>query len=205
MGIYREHVLPRVTEWILGQPAIERRRAETVKLLEGEIVELGFGAGLNLPVLPQRVTRVHAVDPDRTGQRLAEARIGAASAEVRFAGLDGERLALDDASMDGALSTFTLCSIPDAVQAVREIRRVLRPGSPFVFLEHGIADAPRLVRWQRRINPIYSPIAGGCRLDLDVADVLTKAGFSHVTLERSLLGKKPGLTNHIVRGVAYAP
>lgn len=205
MGVYREHILPRVTEWILDQPAIERRRAETVAALEGEIVELGFGAGLNLPVLPKGVTCVNAVDPDRTGQKLAAARINAASAEVRFAGLDGERLALDDASMDGALSTFTLCSIPDAIQAVREVRRVLRPGAPFAFLEHGIASAPHLVRWQRRINPIYSPIAGGCRLDLDVADVLAKAGFTHVELQRSLLGKKPGLTNHLVRGVAYAP
>lgn len=205
MGVYNEHILPRLTEWILDQPAIERRRAETMGALEGEIVELGFGSGLNLPLLPKAVTRVNAVDPDRTGRRLAGARVSAASAEVCFAGLDGEKLLMDDASMDGALSTFTLCSIPDPVQAVREVRRVLRPGAPFVFLEHGIASTPRLVRWQRRINPVYSPIAGGCRLDLDVADVLARAGFTHVDVERSLLGKKPGLTNHLVRGVAYAP
>lgn len=204
MGLYREHILPRVTEWLLDQPAIERRRALAVEGLEGEIVELGFGAGLNLPVLPKRVTRVNAIDPDRTGRRLAATRIHAASAEVRFAGLDGQRLALDDASMDGALSTFTLCSIPDPVEALREVRRVLRPGAPLAFLEHGIANAPHLIRWQRRINPVYSPIAGGCRLDLDVADALAKAGFTEVKLERSLLGKKPGLTNHLVRGVAHA-
>ncbi|MFK8003431.1 MAG: class I SAM-dependent methyltransferase [Polyangiales bacterium] len=205
MGVYREHILPRVTEWILDQPAIERRRAVAVAPLQGEIVELGFGAGLNLPVLPKQVTRVNAIDPDQVGRRLAATRIGASSAEVRFAGLDGERIALDDASMDGALSTFTLCSIPDPVQALREVRRVLRPGAPLAFLEHGIAEAPHLIRWQRRINAVYSPIAGGCRLDLDVADALRAAGFTHVTLERSLLGKKPGLTNHLFRGVAYAP
>ena len=204
MGVYREQVLPRLTEWLLDQPAIERRRAEAVKTLEGEIVELGFGAGLNLPVLPESVTRVNAVDPDRVGRKLAAARIHAASAEVCFAGLDGERLALDDSSMDGALSTFTLCSIPDVVQALREVRRVLRPGAPFAFLEHGIARVPRLVRWQRRINPVYSPIAGGCRLDLDVEDALARAGFTVVNLEHSLLGKKPGLTNHLVRGIALA-
>lgn len=202
MGLYRDHVLPRITTWILDHESIERRRRQAVQGLEGEIVELGFGAGLNLPVLPARVERVHAIDPDRLGRRLAKTRIAESSADVCFAGLDGQRIELDDDSMDGALSTFTLCSIPDAVQALREVRRVLRPGAPLMFLEHGRAPQPHLARWQTRLGPIYSPLAGGCRLDLEVQAVLENAGFVCTTLEHSLLGKTPGLANHLVRGVA---
>lgn len=202
VGFYRRQVLPRITEKLLDKRRIQQLRAEATRSLRGEVVEIGFGSGLNLPVLPKDVRVVHAIDPDEIGQQLAAKRIEAANASVVFAGLDGEHLPLESSSMDGALSTFTMCSIGDLSSALKEVRRVLAPGGQLVFLEHGLAPTPRLAKWQRRLNPFYSPIAGGCRLDLDVERALAEAGFEVVELEHSTLGARPGLSNNIVRGIA---
>jgi len=202
MRFYRDQVLPRVTEWLLDRPTIHALRVETAASLGGEIVEVGFGSGLNLPALPDEVERVRAIDPDRVGRKLAAERIAESSAAVDFAGLDGQKLPLADGSVDGALSTFTLCSIPDLDVALAEVGRVLRPGARFCFLEHGLSPVPRVARRQRWLNPVYSPLAGGCRLDLDAPARVEAAGFRILELDRIELGKKPGVATHLFRGIA---
>ncbi len=204
MGFYTRQVLPRVTRWLLDHPRIHELRMQTARPLSGDIVELGFGAGLNLPALPAAVTSLRAVDPDQVGRKMAKERLRDTSVPVEFVGLDAARLPFDDASVDGVLSTFTLCSIEHIGQALSEVRRVLRPGAPFCFLEHGASHLPRLRKWQRRINPVYAPIAGGCRLDRDIPALLERAGFELVTLDAFDLGR-PTITSHWFQGVAVLP
>jgi ubiquinone/menaquinone biosynthesis C-methylase UbiE len=204
MSFYGEHVLPRVTEWILDRPKIAELRRETARGLHGDVVEIGFGSGLNLPVLPAEVRRLHAVDPDRTGPRLAAERLASSDVEVDFIGLDGRQIPLDDASMDGALSTFTMCSIPELERALREVKRVLRPGAELHFLEHGLSDDPKLAKWQHRVTPVYSPFAGGCRFDVPIADAIRHAGFEIVELD-ARQRRGPRLGAFLYRGVARKP
>ena len=141
------------------------------------MVELGFGSGANLPVYPPGVKRVIAIDPSAVGRKLAAKRLAASSIPVDFAGLDGELLPLDDDSVDNAVSTWTLCTIPDPSAAVREVRRVLRPAGRFFFLEHGLSPDPKVARRQHRLDPLQGRIAGGCHLDRDINQIIQEAGF----------------------------
>src|SRR4051812_1730011 len=142
MGFYEDQVLPRLIDKALGGKGFGRLRARAMKGLEGEVLEVGFGSGTNLPHYPAGVTKVLAIDPATVGRKLAAGRVAASPMPVEFIGLDGEHLPLDDASVDHALSTWTLCTIPDAGQALAELQRVLRPGGTLHFLEHGRSPDP---------------------------------------------------------------
>lgn len=178
MSFYGERIVPRVIDKVLGTKGVDRLRRELVTDLSGVVLEIGFGSGLNLPFLPAGVTKVLAVDPSTVARRLAEPRIRARGVPVETIGLDGARLDLPDASVDHVLSTMTLCTIPDVESALREVRRVLRPGGTFVFLEHGLSPDPRIGRRQRRFTPIQKRLAAGCHLDRDIAALVTRAGFT---------------------------
>jgi ubiquinone/menaquinone biosynthesis C-methylase UbiE len=177
MAVWREHVVPRLTDVMLGTEEVRRHRERVVAGMRGSIVEIGFGSGLNVPLYPPEVEVVYAVDPSAVGRKLAEKRVNASPIRIEFVGLDGEHLPLDDASVDGALSTFTLCTIPDVSQALREVRRVLRPGGVFHFLEHGLCPEPTTARWQRRFNGFQQRIAAGCHLDRSIDRLVRDAGF----------------------------
>lgn len=140
-------------------------------------MEIGFGTGLNLPHLPQAVTVLRAVEPLGVGVALAADRRRASSVPVEVSGLDGQSLPFDDASADGVLCTWTLCSIPDPVAAVREVRRVLRPGGALHFVEHGCAPDEGVRRWQDRCNPIQRRVACGCNLNRDIPAVIAEGGL----------------------------
>jgi SAM-dependent methyltransferase len=185
MGFYAEQVVPRIVNIACGTKALEPLRRRACEGLQGEVVEIGFGSGHNVPFYPPAVSGVSAVEPSDVGWKLAGERIKAASAPVRRAGLDGQSLPFDDNSFDAALSTWTLCTIPDADAALSEVRRVLKPGRSLHFLEHGLApeEDENVRRWQRRLEPMEKRLFNGCHLTRPIVDILKTAGFTITELD----------------------
>jgi SAM-dependent methyltransferase len=178
MGLYGEHVLPRLINRACGMKTLAPLRGQVCEGLHGRVVELGFGSGLNVPHYPAAVSSIAAIEPSDLGWRLATERVGDSSAPIERTGLDGQSLPLPDASCDTALSTWTLCTIPDVHVALLEVRRVLKPGGTLHFLEHGLAPDEDVRRWQHRLEPLQKRLVGGCHLTRRIADLLTDAGFS---------------------------
>ena len=178
MSFYERQVLPRMLNRVCGSQAVEPLRRRVCAGLAGEVVEIGFGSGHNVPFYPAAVTRVTAVEPSDVGWKLAAERLRAATVPVRRSGLDGQSLPFPDDSYDAALSTWTLCTIPDVGAALREVRRVLKPGGTLYFLEHGLAPDEPVRRWQRRLDPVQQRLAGGCHFARPIVDLLTAAGFT---------------------------
>ena len=183
MGLYGEHVLPRVIDVLGGLKSVEPLRRRACTGLEGRVVELGFGSGHNAPFYPEAVERVAAIEPADLGWRLAEKRLRATRVPVERAGLDGQSLPFGDDSFDTALSTWTLCTIPDIAAALAEIRRVLKPGGTLHFLEHGLAPDQGVRVWQHRLEPLQKRMFGGCHLTRPIVDLLTAAGFTITELD----------------------
>jgi ubiquinone/menaquinone biosynthesis C-methylase UbiE len=183
VGWYSDQVVPRVLAAMMRGREYQQLRARTLADLHGEVLEIGFGAGLNVPFYPGRVTRVQAVDPAAVGRRLAAGRLAASPVPVEFAGTDAQELPAADESVDSVLSTWTLCSIADPARALAEIRRVLRPGGALYFIEHGLSPDPKVARLQRRLTPLQRAVAGGCHLDRPVDQLVTGAGLKLTQLQ----------------------
>jgi ubiquinone/menaquinone biosynthesis C-methylase UbiE len=203
VGLYREYILPWGIEWTLNNPQCRELRRRITEGLQGRVLEIGFGTGLNMPHYPDSVDRVYAVDPLTYARKLAAKRIAASSIPVEFTGVDGQAIPLDDDTVDSVLSTWTLCSILNLPRALGELRRVLKPRGRFHFLEHGLSPDGKVARWQRRLTPIQKVIGGGCRLDLPVAETLRSAGFTMASQE-SFYMKGPRIGSYMYMGVAVA-
>ncbi|HMJ77833.1 MAG TPA: methyltransferase domain-containing protein [Iamia sp.] len=180
MGIYTRKVLPRIIDKTGSTASTVPIRKRVCAGLHGHVLEIGFGSGLNVAHYPATVTGVAAVEPADTGWKLAQRRIDASNVPVQRTGLAGESIPLPDASCDTALSTWTLCTIPDVARALQEVRRVLRPGGTFHFVEHGLAPDEEVRRLQHRLEPIQKRVFGGCHLTRRIPDLLTEAGFTLV-------------------------
>ena len=178
MGVYGDQILPRFINVACGMKTVRPLRQRVCAGLEGEVVELGFGSGHNVPFYPKAVARVAAVEPADIGWKLARKRVSASGVPVERSGLDGQSLPFPDDSFDTALSTWTLCTIPDVMTALAEVRRVLKPGGRLYFLEHGLAPDEKVRRWQHRLNPLQNRIFGGCNLNRPIVDLLSGAGFT---------------------------
>lgn len=176
MGFYDDRVLPRVIDLSLGRH-VDDLRAQVCRGLHGVVLEVGFGSGRNIPHYPRTVSRVLAVEPSLRARQLAADRIASSPTPVEFIGLEGARIDLPDASTDCVLTTWTLCTIPDVDAAVDEMHRLLRPGGQVHFVEHGVAPSPSTARWQKRIEPAWGVVAGGCRLTRNAPDLLQAHGF----------------------------
>ncbi len=199
MGFYDDRVLPRVIELALGRH-VEDLREQACRGLHGEVLELGFGSGRNVPHYPRSVSRILAVEPSLGARELAAGRIATSPVPVEFVGLDGARVDLPDASVDAVLVTWTLCTIPDVDAAVAEMYRVLRPGGRVHFAEHGESPRPSTARWQKRIEPVWSAIAGGCHLTRSAPDLLRAHGFEAVDVD--VVHKGPELVARMSIGTA---
>lgn len=204
MGLYREQVFPRVMNAVMNTAQTRLARERVCAGLAGEVVEIGFGTGLNLPHLPPSVTRLRVVEPSGLGVRMAAARVAAAPFPVEVAGLDGQALPFADASADAVLCTWSLCSIPDPVSAVREVRRVLRPGGRLHFVEHGRAPDERVRRWQARLNPVQRRLGCGCHLDRDIPALLVAGGMRVERLDTYYGKGEPKVFGSMYEGIAAA-
>lgn len=202
MGFYERVVLPRVIDLACGLPELRPYRREVVSRAHGTMLEIGFGSGLNLPLLPAAVERVLAVDPSETARKIGSARIAAASCRIDFIGVDAERIDAETSSADCALSTFTLCTIPDAAAALQEVRRILKPGGTLLFVEHGRAPDPGTRRWQDRLNGLQRFVCGGCNLNRDIPALLRGAGFELQELHEGYVPDMPRPHAYLYRGVA---
>jgi ubiquinone/menaquinone biosynthesis C-methylase UbiE len=191
MNWYERHLLPHLIDIACGMPAVRRQRLRVVPNAHGRVLEIGIGTGLNMPYYePGRVESLVGVEPSQRMHRLALRRSKAAGLEVQLVGLSAEKLPLADASFDSVVSTFTLCTIPDPVAALKEIRRVLAPGGRLLFAEHGRAPEASVRKWQQRLQPMWIPLAGGCHLDRDIPALLREAGFVPRVQSRYLPGPR---------------
>ncbi|MGW4120429.1 class I SAM-dependent methyltransferase [Nocardia sp. NPDC004711] len=203
MGIYEDRILPRLVDMCCGSKQMNSERQRVCAGLHGRVVEIGFGSGRNVPFYPDSVQSVSAVEPADLGWRMAAGRLAAATVPVERAGLDGQALPFEDDSFDSALSTWTLCTIPDVEAALAEVRRVLAPGGTFHFVEHGLAPDAGVQKWQHRFNPVQKALAGGCHLDRDIRGLIEAAGFEIRDIDRYYQqGPKPWVAFSLGTAVA---
>lgn len=192
MGFYADHVLPRAMDMVMRAGEYKAIRSRVAAGLSGDVLEVGFGGGLNVAHYPPTVTRVMAVDPATVGRKLAAPRVAASSVPVEYIGLDGQSLPLPADSVDHALTTWTLCTIPDVEQALREINRVLRPGGTLHFMEHGRSPDANVARWQDRLTPIQRRVAGGCHINRPIGKLITGSGLDVTRMDNYYLpGPRP--------------
>src|SRR4051794_75612 len=178
MGVYAERVLPRIINVACGMKESRPLRERVCASLHGDVVEIGFGTGHNVPFYPEAVKSVAAVEPSELSWKLASDRVAASPVTIERSGLDGQSLPFADDRFDTALSTWTLCTIPDAGAALVEVRRVLRPGGTLHFVEHGLAPDVTVQRWQHRLEPVNKRMFGGCHLSRPILELLESAGFT---------------------------
>ena len=203
-SFYERRILPWLIDVACGLPAVERQRAKLVPMARGEVLEIGIGTGRNLRYYNSaQVSQLYGLDPALQWHPLAQRRLRQLMLKIKPLALSAEEIPLASQSIDTVVCTYTLCTIPDPHAALQEFRRVLKPGGRLLFSEHGLAPDPSVTRWQRRLVPLWKPLAGGCHLTRDVPAMLSAAGFKIETLDRRYLkGPRPLTFNN--RGTAVA-
>jgi ubiquinone/menaquinone biosynthesis C-methylase UbiE len=201
MGWYRDQILPRAIDLALRGGEFTRLRARVAAGLAGQVLEIGFGSGLNIPYYPASLERVQAIDPAAVGRKLAAKRAAVCPVPIDYIGTDAQTLPADDASVDSVLSTWTLCTIPDASRALAEIRRVLRPGGALHFIEHGLAPDPAVARLQHRLTPFQHRAFGGCHLNRRIDQLVAAAGLELTRIDTYYM-KGPRALGYTFEGIA---
>ena len=192
MGVYEKYFLPRFINCACSVGPIMKQREKVVPRASGTVLEIGIGTGLNLPYYDSaKVERLIGLDPSEESWVLAGERASQLDFPVEFVGLPGEEIPLDGNSVDTVLVTFALCTIPDPVAALQGMARVLKPGGQLIFAEHGLAPDPSVQKWQSRINPLWSKIAGGCNLNRDIPHLLERGGFAIGDMDTRYLPSTP--------------
>jgi ubiquinone/menaquinone biosynthesis C-methylase UbiE len=202
--LYEQNLLPYLVDWFCGVDAVSRQRDKVVPLARGRVLEIGIGTGLNLPHYDKsKIEKVIGLDPGAELHGLARRRVAATGVPVELVSLSAERIPFDEASFDTVLVTYSLCTIPDPVAALKEMRRVLKPGGVLVYCEHGLAPDAAVRRWQDRLTPLWSTLAGGCHLNRDIPALLREAGF-RLTDQQSMYlpGPRPLMFNYWGTAVA---
>ena len=202
MGLYSRHIFPRLMDHVMSGAEFQQLRMELLESAGDQVLEIGLGTGLNLPHYPNTVSRLCAVDPfPLLPDRLA-ARSEAVPFPIEISHISAERLPYDDRTFDCVVSTWTLCTIPDPVTALREVRRVLRADGRFLFLEHGRSDEATIAAWQDRLNPLQRMIGCGCNLNRKIDQLIEQAGLTMQQLERFKMRSVPRLGGEMYRGTA---
>ena len=203
MGFYSNVIVPRLVTCACGTKPVIKQRQKVVPKAMGTVLEFGIGAGHNLPHYDSsRIDRVIGVDPCATSWELASERAANLDFDVEFIQGSALDVPIDDASVDSVLITFTLCTVPDPMAALREAKRTLKPGGKVYFCEHGLAPDERVAKWQNRVNPIWKKVFGGCHINRDTAGLLTEAGFKLDELEQMYLPGTPTIAGFNTWGEA---
>jgi len=201
MSFYEDQILPRGIDWGMSGERFSVLRQEYLSGVSGRVLEVGFGSGLNLPHYPDAVTHLYALDPSQLGRRLAEKRIQHAPFPVEFVDLEDNRFALPDHSVDAVVSTWTVCTIPDPIAALKEIHRALKPEGNYCFLEHGLSPERRVARLQNLWNPIQKWCAGGCHVNREIDRLIVNSGFKIRELKNFYM-EGPKVLTYMYGGVA---
>ena len=202
MRFYSEVVFPLIMDWAMSRPFISECRREILAGVEGEVLEIGFGTGLNLPHYPEGIKRLAVVDPNAGMNKRATRRISESGKMVAAFALKAERLPMPEGSFDSVVSTWTLCSVEDPQKVLAEVYRVLKPGGRFFYLEHGASRDPRVKTWQDRLTPVQKVLADGCHLNRDIKSLVEKQGFQLQDSKEFYLEKLPKVGGYMYRGVA---
>jgi ubiquinone/menaquinone biosynthesis C-methylase UbiE len=201
MNFYSQVIFPRLLDWSMSTPELSKFRAEILANLDGEILEIGFGTGLNLPFYPDSVQKLTTVDVNPGMNALAQKRLAASRLKIEQQVLNGEKLPMPDHTFDHVVSTWTLCSIAQVDNALAEIYRVLKPGGTFIFIEHGLSDVPKIQVWQNRLTPLQKVIGDGCHLNRNIQGLIEKH-FDTVELERFVMKNLPAIAAYTYKGTA---
>lgn len=201
MGFYSQKILPYLLDWSLSDSSFGKYRQEVLAQVEGEVLEIGFGTGLNLSYYPENIQKIITVDNNPGVHKLAQKRIEKSSTTVDHKILSGEHLPMADNTFDSVVSTWTLCSIKKVEQALREIYRVLKPGGKFFFIEHGLSNEAEIQVWQNRLNPVQKVIGDGCHLNRNIRQIIEKQ-FNQVSLEEFYAENTPKVAGYMYKGIA---
>jgi len=202
MKFYSEYIFPRLMDWVMSGEVFQRLRSELLKDARGEVLEIGFGTGLNLPHYSRNISRLSIVDPARMLTDKVRKRMAQIPFPIHVEHSTAEALPYPDRKFDSVVSTWTLCTILDAKKALREIRRVLKPTGTFFFLEHGRSDNARIAVWQDRLNPIQNIFGGGCNLNRRIDQLITESGLQIRHLDRFKMEHVPRIAAEMYRGQA---
>ena len=201
MGFYSNLIVPYCIDIAMSGDTLAQYRQQLLQDVSGEILEIGFGTGLNLPHYPEKIKKITTVDPNPGMQKLARSRIADSNITVDYRVLNGESLPIDDASFDSVVCTWTLCSIPMADKAIAEVYRLLKPEGKFFFIEHGLSKDSNIQFWQNCLTPIQKTIADGCHLNRNIKSIIERK-FGCVTIEQFYAPKLPKVIGYMYRGVA---
>ena len=201
MGFYSNLIFPYCLDFTMSGSDLSEYRQQLLADVSGDILEIGFGTGLNLPYYPDKVNKITTIDPNPGMQRLAQSRIEKSGITVDYKVLNGESISMADASFDSVVCTWTLCSIQRVEKAIAEVYRLLKPGGKFFFIEHGLSQDDSIQVWQNRLTPVQKIIADGCHLNRKI-DEIVKSQFVNVTIEQFYAPKLPKVMGYMYRGVA---
>lgn len=201
MNFYKKWILPRLTDLAMRNKEATRYRSQIVPQARGSVLEIGVGSGLNLPFYGADVEQLCALDPSEELLTMARKNARGMALPIEFITRSGENIPLDAGTVDTVVTTWTLCTIPDPVQALKEMRRVLKPDGVMLFAEHGLAPEANIQGWQRRLNPLWRRIAGGCNLDRKIDQLIQTAGFQITAIETDY-AKGPRPMSYVYAGQA---
>ena len=203
MGFYDDKILPTTIDIMCSMPVVMNLRKKIVPLAKGIVLEVGMGSAINLSLYKsEQVDFIWGLEPSQGMRKKAQSNLDKSNLEVRWLDLPGEKVPLDDNSVDSILLTFTLCTIPDYPAALAQMLRVLKPGGKMLFCEHGLSENKGVQKWQNRITPYWKHLAGGCHLNRPIAECIAEAGFDIVELNTVYVNKIPKITGYVYYGIA---
>ena len=202
-NFYQDHIEPRLVNCACASGAMRYERKQLVPHAIGQVLEVGFGSGHNLPYYDtSKVEKLFALEPEAKIRKLSEDRVSQSPLEIEFLDLPGEEIPLENNSIDTILITFTLCTIPDYEKALEGMARVLKPGGKMLFAEHGLAPDDGVAKWQNRLNGVWGKLAGGCHLNRNIPDIINHSDFHITEIDPHYARKTPKIAGYIYRGEA---